>query len=195
MSLKNKEFGAAESFFQQAIDLAQDETKKANAKKVENFDSEFIKKNSIKLSEIQIFENKPEEKTNVDEFNFYVNLILFAMSSFDSDYLNKFGFENLFKKLFSAFKFLGFYEEENLLKEGKILDSFADLLQEKLKMEDWERDLVFMQNEFVCKTKDGQLINKKYDLVVFGGHNSMPYSATALLVSLPCATATQVIFL
>ena len=30
MSLKNKEFGAAESFFQQAIDLAQDETKKAD---------------------------------------------------------------------------------------------------------------------------------------------------------------------
>ncbi|MFT6165722.1 MAG: tetratricopeptide (TPR) repeat protein [Vicingaceae bacterium] len=30
MSLKNKEFGAAENFFQQAIDLAQDETKKAD---------------------------------------------------------------------------------------------------------------------------------------------------------------------
>ena len=30
MSLKNKEYGAAESFFQQAIDLAQDETKKAD---------------------------------------------------------------------------------------------------------------------------------------------------------------------
>jgi len=30
MSLKNKEYGAAETFFQQAIDLAQDETKKAD---------------------------------------------------------------------------------------------------------------------------------------------------------------------
>mgnify|MGYP006073620749 FL=1 len=30
MSLKNKEFGAAENFFQQAIDLAEDETKKAD---------------------------------------------------------------------------------------------------------------------------------------------------------------------
>ena len=116
------------------------------------------------------------------------------MSLFEFDYLKKFGFENLFKKLYSVFKFLGFYEEENLIKGEKILDSFADLLEEKLRMEDWERDLVFMQNEFICQTKDGQLINKKYDLVVFGGHNSMPYSATALLVSLPCATATQVIF-
>ena len=75
-----------------------------------------------------------------------MNLVLFAMSSFEFDYINKFGFENLYRKLFSAFKFLGFYEEENLLmgESSKILDSFSELLQSKLKMEDWERDLVFM---------------------------------------------------
>ena len=73
------------------------------------------------------------------------------------------------------------------LSKSNVRKEIQDLFDMGLKtdMEDWERDLVFMQNEFVCKTKDGQLINKKYDLVVFGGHNSMPYSATALLVSLP----------
>ena len=66
-------------------------------------------------------------------------------------------------------------------------------MEDKLKMQDWERDMVFMQNEFKLRTKDGKILNKKYDLVVFGGHNGLPYSAVSLLVSMPCAITTQLI--
>lgn len=66
-------------------------------------------------------------------------------------------------------------------------------MEEKLKTHDWERDMVFMQNEFKLRTKDGKILNKKYDLVVFGGHNGLGYSAVSLLVSMPCAITTQLI--
>ena len=66
-------------------------------------------------------------------------------------------------------------------------------MEDKLKMQDWERDMVFMQNEFRLLSKEGRIFTKKYDLVVFGGHNGLPYSAVSLLVSLPCAITTQMI--
>lgn len=66
-------------------------------------------------------------------------------------------------------------------------------MEESLKQNEWERDLVFMQNEFKLITKQGKIVNKKYDLVVFGRQNGLPYSAVSLLVSLPCATTAQLI--
>lgn len=62
-----------------------------------------------------------------------------------------------------------------------------------MRLQEWERDLVFMQNEFKLLKKDGRLINKKYDLVVFGRHSGLPYSAVSLLVSMPCAVTAQLI--
>jgi hypothetical protein len=52
-----------------------------------------------------------------------------------------------------------------------------------------------MQNEFQIKLKNSTIINKRYDLILFGGHNNLPYSATALLVGKPAAVISQVIFL
>ena len=66
-------------------------------------------------------------------------------------------------------------------------------LEEKMRLQDWERDFVFMQNEFKLLKKDGRQINKKYDLLVFGRHNGLPYSAVSLLVSMPCAVTAQLI--
>ena len=74
-----------------------------------------------------------------------------------------------------------------------MLDAFAIMLEDKMKLQEWERDLVFMQNEFKLLGKDGKLTNKKYDLVVFGRHNNLPYSAISLLVSIPCAVTAQLI--
>lgn len=50
-----------------------------------------------------------------------------------------------------------------------------------------------MQNEFHLLSKNGNVTIKKYDLLVLGGHNNLPYSAVSLLVSLPCAITTQLI--
>jgi saccharopine dehydrogenase (NADP+, L-glutamate forming) len=66
-------------------------------------------------------------------------------------------------------------------------------MEEKLKIKDWERDLVFMQNEFKIIDSKGDMITRKYDILVFGRHNDLPYSAVSLLVSLPCAVTAQLI--
>jgi saccharopine dehydrogenase (NADP+, L-glutamate forming) len=65
------------------------------------------------------------------------------------------------------------------------------MMEEKLKAQEWERDLVYMQNEFKNLNSKGQMITRKYDLVVFGRHNNLPYSAVSLLVSMPCAITAQ----
>jgi len=153
-----------------------------------------LAKKNIKLEEILLSEKK-DAKQNYEETNFYTHLTLFVLAHFEEEYLEKFGFVTLFKKFYSVLQFLELFSENTLIKQNKILDAFAQLLEERLKMEEWERDLVFMQNEFIIQNEDGKLLNKKYDLVVFGGHNKMPYSATSLLVSLPCATATQVFYI
>lgn len=72
------------------------------------------------------------------------------------------------------------------------LDNFAVLLEEKLKLQPWEKDLVFMQNIYDIEQNDGKIIRKIYNLIVFGNHNNLPYSATSLTVAYPAAIATQV---
>lgn len=52
--------------------------------------------------------------------------------------------------------------------------------------------MVFMQSEFQIKNKNGAVVNLKYDLITFGGHNNMPYTATSILVGFPAAIVAQV---
>ena len=54
--------------------------------------------------------------------------------------------------------------------------------------------MVFMQNEFQIKDKNSAIVNMKYDLITFGGHNHLPYTATSLLVGFPAAIVAQVKF-
>ena len=61
-------------------------------------------------------------------------------------------------------------------------------------MKDWEKDMIYMQNEFKIRLKNNSILYKKYDLLVFGGHNNLPYTATALLVGKPAAIIAQVKF-
>lgn len=52
--------------------------------------------------------------------------------------------------------------------------------------------MVFMQNEFQVKTKNNTILNLKYDLITFGGHNHLPYTATSVLVGYPAGIVAQV---
>ena len=62
-----------------------------------------------------------------------------------------------------------------------------------MKLQEWERDVVFMQNFFKLVNKEGRVFNRKYDMVVFGRHNNLPYSAVSLLVSMPAGITAQLI--
>jgi hypothetical protein len=75
-----------------------------------------------------------------------------------------------------------------------VIDALSKLLEKKLLIKkESERDLLFMQNEFQIKKKNGSIFNKKYDMIVFGGHNRLPYTATSILVGLPAAITAQVL--
>lgn len=73
------------------------------------------------------------------------------------------------------------------------LDEIASLLEKKLKMDPHERDLDFMQNEFTILTKDGNIVKRKLDLLVYGNHNGCGHSATALTVGTTAAIGAQMI--
>jgi saccharopine dehydrogenase-like NADP-dependent oxidoreductase len=142
------------------------------------------------------YHNELTTESFINESNdssFYHNLSLLAMSKFDNTYISNKGFKDLYNKILSTLQYLNFACTSNLLKDKTIFDSFAVLLQEKIQIKPDERDLVFMQNEFKLLGKDGVIRKKKYDLLAFGNQNGMPYSATSLLVSLPCAVTAQVI--
>jgi len=80
-----------------------------------------------------------------------------------------------------------------MLCKDSVIDSLSKLLEKKLIIhKDEERDLVFMDNEFQIQTKDGIILNKKYVMLVFGGHNRLPYTATSVLVGYPAAIIAQV---
>jgi hypothetical protein len=71
----------------------------------------------------------------------------------------------------------------------------SQLLQKMIIIKEWEKDMVFMQNEFEIRTKNHTVINKRYDMIVFGGHNHLGYTATSLLVGIPTSIVTQVILM
>jgi hypothetical protein len=130
---------------------------------------------------------------SIAERMFYFNLSLLAISYFDDKYITKYRFEILFNRIYAALMYLDFYNDKNeFLCKDSILDALSKLLEMKIVIKEWERDLIFMHNEFQIKLQSSTVINKRYDLIVFGGHNNLPYSATALLVGKPAAIITQV---
>lgn len=148
------------------------------------------------------YELRHREGSQTAERDFYLNLCYLALADFPESYLTKINIAESVNILFSALEFLGFYLESKevflfLIKQqisqtSSVLDAFAELLEVKLKMEDNDKDLVFMQNEFQVQKLNGTIVNKKLDLIVIGNHNNTKYSATALTVAYPSAITVQV---
>jgi hypothetical protein len=77
--------------------------------------------------------------------------------------------------------------------KDSVLDALSKLLEKKIILKkEYERDLIFMQNEFQIRKNNGTIFNKKYDLIVFGGHGRLPYTATSLLTGYSAAITAQV---
>ena len=69
----------------------------------------------------------------------------------------------------------------------------SKLLETRINIKEFEKDMVYFQNEFLIKNKSGIFSKIKYNLLTFGGHNHLPYTATSILVGLPAAIVAQVI--
>jgi saccharopine dehydrogenase (NADP+, L-glutamate forming) len=131
-------------------------------------------------------ENKVESK-------FLLNLSLFNLSNFETSYIdNNGGYESLLQKAYSVYHFLDLHKDSNIIKNyDSILDATSVLLEEKLKMNEGERDMDFMHNRFTILTKSGEIVKRTADLLVFGNHNNSEYSATAITVGTPAAIVSQ----
>eukprot|EP01103_Thecamoeba_quadrilineata_P005672 TRINITY_DN15441_c0_g1_i1.p1 TRINITY_DN15441_c0_g1~~TRINITY_DN15441_c0_g1_i1.p1 ORF type:complete len:923 (-),score=158.70 TRINITY_DN15441_c0_g1_i1:152-2920(-) len=89
-----------------------------------------------------------------------------------------------------AFQWLGLYSDENVPQTGNLLDAVSQLLQQKLKYEKNERDLVVMKHNFTIRLPSGKKEDRSSTLVVYGDEN---YSAMAKTVGIPLALAAQLI--
>lgn len=137
----------------------------------------------------------PEKLRCSEKQQFYFNLASFALSSLDKNYIDiQGGYKFCFERAVEVFEFLDLFEENNKISDyNSPLDAISTVLESKLKMEEGERDMDFMTNEFTILTKEGELKKRKLDLLVFGNLNNSGYSATALTVGTPAAIVTQLI--
>lgn len=160
---------------------------------IERNSQKNISKDAIYSSTFFIPSNKDEHSQQ--ESKFYYDLCALAMSLVDVNYIKaNEGYNHLFEKAYEVFQFLDFYNEKNKLHaHTSNIDALSVLLEDKLKMEEGERDVDFMQNEFTILTKNGEIEKRVLDLVVFGNHNNSGHSATAITVGATAAIGTQMI--
>lgn len=83
--------------------------------------SKYIKKG------IEIFAYNNKICNSVAERLFYFNLSLLAISQFEDKYIRKYGFEQLFNRIYSALIYLEFYREDNEVNNFYLFIRFLNL--------------------------------------------------------------------
>lgn len=156
----------------------------------------YVKKSGLKVdlhSKVSNIDIKVPQNTSKSDF--IMMLSLFNLSKFEQSYIsNNGGYDALLEKTYDVYSFLELEKDSNKLKTHTCsLDALSLLLEEKLKMEEGEVDMDFMQNRFTIVTKNGETIQRNVDLLVFGNHNNSGHSATAITVGTPAAIVTQMI--
>lgn len=142
-------------------------------------------------------EEKDKKIKNIkkDEKLFLINLCIYNLSLFESSFIEaNGGYKHLLERTYQIYSYLDLHKSNNFIKNyNSCLDATSALLESKLKMDEDERDMDFMQNIFTILTKDNKVINRTLDLLVFGNHNNSGYSATAITVGTPAAIVAQMI--
>jgi saccharopine dehydrogenase-like NADP-dependent oxidoreductase len=73
----------------------------------------FMDENVKPGDEFFISDKLPEESTSNNENNFYIELAMFALSKFTSEYLKENNFSELFKKIYACLKYLDLFGDNN----------------------------------------------------------------------------------
>eukprot|EP00742_Colponemidia_sp_Colp-10_P001352 GILJ01001455.1.p1 GENE.GILJ01001455.1~~GILJ01001455.1.p1 ORF type:complete len:502 (+),score=77.00 GILJ01001455.1:41-1546(+) len=90
-----------------------------------------------------------------------------------------------------AFRWLGFFSDEKLIKKGTFIDTLCAMLEKKLVYKQGEKDLVFMQHRFGITWADGSKENRTSTLIAVGKKNGP--SAMSRTVGIPAGVAAQMI--
>ncbi|CAG8980138.1 hypothetical protein HYALB_00011671 [Hymenoscyphus albidus] len=92
------------------------------------------------------------------------------------------------EKIVSGFRWLGLFSNTPISDVSTPFDAVVCTLEERLKFEPGERDLVFLHHKFQIEHKDGQREVRTFTLAEYGDPKG--YSAMARLVGVPCGVAT-----
>ena len=82
-------------------------------------------------------------------------------------------------------------ESEPFISRKTVLDSFCNLLQKKMQYKPDERDMAFMQHQFLVRSSSGKKSRMTSTLIEYGQPGG--YSAMARTVGLPVAVATELV--
>jgi len=94
------------------------------------------------------------------------------------------------REILAAFEWLEMFSEKQVNRKGTYIDCFCDLLQEKLKYEPNEADMILLHHIFVIEKSNGSWETRSSSLAVHGSKQGM---AMARTVGLPVAIATEMI--
>lgn len=129
-----------------------------------------------------------------EERFFYFRLTCYALSHFDDNFISKHDFIKLFNKLYQALIFFRFYDLDNLITQNStIYNSFSNLIKTKLEMKKTDKDIVFLKNIYKIVGFNGRLIEKSYELILYGRTSNINYTATSFLVGRVCAIVSECI--
>lgn len=109
---------------------------------------------------------------------------------------------NLFRQYYKALIFLGFFDDKTPLvtkaKDGKprsYLESFGDVLAQKLSMTDEDRDLVVMRHNFIIEDPKSKRRWNHYSTLIASGNSKKQggYTIMAKTVGMTAAIGTRLI--
>ncbi|TFK49210.1 saccharopine dehydrogenase [Heliocybe sulcata] len=95
-------------------------------------------------------------------------------------------------RIISGFRWIGLFSTEKInVRGGNLLDTLCARLEDLMKYDEGERDLVMLQHKFVVEWQDGSEQTLTSTLEEYG----IPYghSAMARTVGVPCGIATQLV--
>ncbi|KZV66301.1 saccharopine dehydrogenase [Peniophora sp. CONT] len=96
------------------------------------------------------------------------------------------------QRIISGMRWIGLFSTEKApVRAGNLLDTLCARLEELMKYEEGERDLVMLQHKFFVEWADGTESILTSTLEAYGAPQG--HSAMALLVGVPCGIATQLV--
>ncbi|KAH8903109.1 Saccharopine dehydrogenase [Coniochaeta sp. PMI_546] len=95
------------------------------------------------------------------------------------------------QRILSGLQWLGLFSDEPIIPRGNPLDTLCATLEQKMKYEEGERDMVMLQHKFVIEYPDGRRETRTSTLCETG--DPKKYFAMARLVGTPCAIAVKLV--
>ncbi|KAF2858185.1 LYS9, Saccharopine dehydrogenase, lysine biosynthesis pathway [Piedraia hortae CBS 480.64] len=98
------------------------------------------------------------------------------------------------ERILAGLRWIGLFSDEPITPRGTPLDCLCAALENKMKYEKGERDLVMLQHKFGIEWSDGKRETRTSTLCAYGDpEGSDGYSAMARLVGVPCAVAVRMV--